>query len=79
MPLDAEAADRVRRLWQALAEQAGADDAIRLGYVPHLTLAVLPGEAPISAVEEAMARAVGWCSPGLASFPEQRRWSGQRR
>jgi 2'-5' RNA ligase len=71
MPLDAGAVDRVRRLWQALAEQAGADDAIRLGYLPHLTLAVLPSEVPISAVEEAMAQAVedwGTFSLVLAGF-----------
>jgi len=75
LPLDADAADHVRRLWQALAEQAGADDALRLGYVPHLTLAVLSGEASVPAVEEAMAQAVGgWTTlsvvlAGFGVFP----------
>jgi 2'-5' RNA ligase len=61
LPLDATAADRVRRMWHALAEQAGADDALRLDYPPHITLAVLPDHAPFLEVEQAVLRAVeGW-------------------
>ena len=75
LPLDADASARIRRMWRALAEQAGADDAIRLGYVPHVTLAVLPDDAPISEVEEAVSRAAaGWTTfsvvvAGLGVFP----------
>lgn len=61
LPLDADAAVHIRQMWRALAEQAGTDDAIRLGYAPHVSLAVLPDEAPISEIEEAVSRAViGW-------------------
>jgi 2'-5' RNA ligase len=75
LPLDGAAAAHIRRMWCALAEQAGADDAIRLGYVPHVTLAVLPNEAPISEVEEAVFRVVaGWATlsvvlAGFGVFP----------
>jgi 2'-5' RNA ligase len=75
LPLDAAAASRIRRMWCALAEQAGADDAIRLGYVPHVTLAVLPDDAPISEVGEAMLQAAeGWTTfsvnlSGFGVFP----------
>lgn len=58
LPLDADAAARVHRMWTALAEQAGADDAIRLGYVPHVTLAVIADGAPVSEVEAAVSRVV---------------------
>src|SRR3954453_259018 len=72
--LDGGAAAHIRQMWRALAEQAGADDAIRLGYVPHVShvsLAVLPDEVPISEVEETVSRAVeGWIplSMVLAGF-----------
>lgn len=71
LPLDAAAAERIRCLWRALAGQAGSDDALRLGYPPHLTLAVLPDEAPVAAIEAAVSRAVeGWTalSTVLAGF-----------
>jgi 2'-5' RNA ligase len=69
--LDGGAAAHIRQMWRALAEQAGADDTIRLGYVPHVSLAVLPDEVPISEVEETVSRAVeGWIplSMVLAGF-----------
>jgi 2'-5' RNA ligase len=75
LPLDANAADHIRQMWRALAEQAGADDAIRLGYVPHISLVVLPDEAPIPDVEETVSRAVeGWTTlsmvlAGFGIFP----------
>ena len=75
LPLHAEATARIRQMWCALAEHAGADDAIRLGYVPHITLAVLPDDAPISDVEKAVSRVVGdWTAfsvvlAGFGVFP----------
>lgn len=72
---DDAAAARVRTIWHALAEQTGADDAIRLGYPPHMTLAVLPDTAPVSDVEEAAFRVAGeWADfpitlAGLGVFP----------
>ena len=73
--LDDDASARVERLWRALAEQAGDDDALRLGYPPHLTLAVLDEAAPADRVEEAAFRlARGWDAlpvtlAGLGVFP----------
>jgi 2'-5' RNA ligase len=40
--LDAKAASCVVAMWEELAARGVSDDAIRLGYPPHLTLAVLP-------------------------------------
>jgi 2'-5' RNA ligase len=40
--LDAKAASRVLAMWDELAARGVSDDAIRLGYPPHLTLAILP-------------------------------------
>lgn len=75
VPLDAAAAAAIQRMWRALAERANADDAIRLGYVPHLTLAVLTKEAPASEVQDAVSRATEvWASfsmllTGFGIFP----------
>lgn len=58
-----------------LAEQAGADDAIRLGYAPHLTLAVLPDTAPAAEIENAAFHVAENWAPfsvvlaGLGVFP----------
>jgi 2'-5' RNA ligase len=61
LPLDAAAAAHVERMWRALADQAGDADALQLGYVPHITLAVLPDAAPAVEIEEAAFRAAeGW-------------------
>ena len=75
LPLDDAAAVYIRRMWCVLAERAGVDDAIRLGYVPHISLAVLPDEAPVSEIEAAFFRAVkGWATlsvvlAGFGVFP----------
>lgn len=75
LPLDAGTAARVRRVWLALAEQVGTDDAIRLGYVPHVTLAVLPDSVPAPEIESALSGVVaGWTAlstvlAGLGIFP----------
>ena len=75
LPLEAEASARIRQMWRALAEHAGADDAIRLSYLPHITLAVLPDETPVLEVEKAVSLAVGdWTAftivlAGFGIFP----------
>jgi 2'-5' RNA ligase len=43
--LDATAAPRVEAIWRTLASHAISEDAIQLGYPPHLTLAVFSDEA----------------------------------
>jgi 2'-5' RNA ligase len=52
--LDGETAVSVERIWQALAEQSGDDDALRLGYAPHLTLTIIPDADAITEVEKAV-------------------------
>ena len=75
LPLDANAAAHIRQMWRTLAEQVGADDAIRLGYVPHISLAVLSSEKPIPKLEEVVSRAIeGWVTlstvlAGVGVFP----------
>ena len=75
LPLDIPAAKRIQRMWHTLTEQTGADDAIRLGYVPHLTFAVLPDIAPVIEIEEVVFRVAGHWAPlsvtlaGLGIFP----------
>jgi 2'-5' RNA ligase len=75
LPLDPLAAVHIQRMWRVLAEQTGADDAIRLGYVPHITLAVLPDTVPVTELEEAAFHgAENWASlsvilAGLGVFP----------
>lgn len=54
--LDAVAADRVGALWQALAAAGLSDDALRLGYRPHITLAICPDTTPEAALLDAVAR-----------------------
>ena len=73
--LDDAAADLVARLWQALADRIGVDDALRLGYRPHITLAVFPDSVPVAAIEPVVRRlAREWRAlpvtlPALGVFP----------
>ena len=73
--LDAAAAARVEAMRRALAVQTGDDDALRLGYAPHVTLAVLPDSAPAGTVEDTVFRVAGdWDAlplvlAGLGVFP----------
>lgn len=73
--LDETAAARVARLWRAIAAQAGDDGALRLGYGPHITLALLPDGIDAEAVATAgFAAARGWDAlpvtlAGLGVFP----------
>lgn len=46
--LDAEAASSVVAMWETLASRGLSDDALRLGYPPHLTLAVFPDNADLT-------------------------------
>lgn len=72
--LDEAAAARVARLWHAVAE-AGDDGALRLGYGPHITLAILPDGIDAEALATAgFATARGWDAlpvtlAGLGVFP----------
>ncbi len=59
--LDANAASGVVAIWDELAARGISDDAIRLGYPPHLTLAVLPDDADESRLLTATREtAAGW-------------------
>jgi 2'-5' RNA ligase len=53
--LDDAAAAPILAMWRALAEGGVDDGCLRLGYPPHVTLAVWPEEAPV----EPLAAAVG--------------------
>ncbi len=50
------AAAPVLAMWRALAESGVDDDCLRLGYPPHVTLAVWPEEAPVGPLDAAVAR-----------------------
>jgi 2'-5' RNA ligase len=75
LPLDDAAAAEVVRMWHALAEQAGDDGCIRLGYTPHITLAMLADSAPLTEIEEAAFGAARQWAPlslalaGIGIFP----------
>jgi 2'-5' RNA ligase len=57
--LDTDAAAPVEAMWRALAAHGVADDGLRLGYPPHVTLAVLPDDAPSDALDAAVAALAG--------------------
>jgi 2'-5' RNA ligase len=57
--LDATAAAMVEAVWQALASCGVSDEAVRLGYAPHLTLAVLADSAD---PERLLAAAQQWAA-----------------
>ncbi|HVZ06329.1 MAG TPA: 2'-5' RNA ligase family protein [Rhodopila sp.] len=48
-----------------MADRLGVDDVLRLGYRPHVTLAVFPDETPIPPIESALRRLAA-DAPGLA-------------
>ena len=56
LTLDAAAARRVAVLWETLAACGASDDSLRLGYAPHITLAILPDAADPSRILEAVAK-----------------------
>lgn len=53
--LDAAAAKPIEAMWRALAEAGLHDDALRLGYPPHVTLAVHPDGTDAGALQRAVA------------------------
>lgn len=58
---DAKAASSVVAMWRSLASRGVSDDAIRLGYPPHLTLAVFPDSAdPVRLLAAARDGAAEW-------------------
>ncbi len=61
--LDADAAGAVAGMWAALAAAGVSDDAIRLGYPAHVTLAVLPDGAREGRLLAAAARLAGVWRP----------------
>jgi len=63
--LDSTAAAAVEHLWHVLADQAGADLALQLGYQPHITLAVLPDSVLAPAIESV----VGWLAAAWRALP----------
>ena len=50
---DTESEAAVAVLWQVLVDSGAGDDMLRLGYPPHLSLAVLDEEPPLAVVEAA--------------------------
>ena len=59
--LDAEAASLVVAMWRQLAARGLSDDAIRLGYRPHVTMAVFADDAdPDRLLAAARDRATEW-------------------
>ncbi len=54
--LDDAAAAPIAAMWRALAESGVDDDCLRLGYPPHVTLAVWPDDAPVEPLDAAVAR-----------------------
>jgi 2'-5' RNA ligase len=69
--LDARAAAVVAAMWEALAARGLSDEALRLDYPPHLTLAVCPdGADPARLIAAARERAGDWRALpiSLASF-----------
>ena len=65
--LDDAAAGPVHAMWKALAESGVDDDCLRLGYPPHVTLAVWPDKARAEALAAAVDRfAADWDASPLA-------------
>ncbi len=54
MPLDNAAAAAVERMWCELADRIGDDGGVRLGYAPHISLAILSDLAPAAKIEKAV-------------------------
>lgn len=75
LPIDEAAAARLRNILQAVNEQAGINDADRLGYGLHLTLAVMADTVPASGLKDVVLRATDhWIAfsmslAGIGIFP----------
>ena len=54
--LDDAAAGPIAAMWRALAEAGVDDGCLRLGYPPHVTMAIWPDEAPVESLAAAAER-----------------------
>ncbi|MBR0679569.1 2'-5' RNA ligase family protein [Roseomonas eburnea] len=80
--LDAAAARPIEAMWRALAEAGLHEDALRLGYPPHVTLTIHPDGVDTQALRRDVARlAAAWAAvplrfSGLGTFvaPEPVLW-----
>ena len=57
LPLDTDAARRVIACWEALAQAGLSDDSLRLGYPPHVTLAICPDNTAPDTLQRALTAA----------------------
>lgn len=64
LTFDAAGAARVCAMWDALAQAGHSNSMLRLGYVPHLTLLVLPDEAA-DAIAGLLPAVAGLVSPQI--------------
>lgn len=77
LPLDPATAGVIEGMWRALAASGLDDGCVRLGYVPHITLAVYSDDAPADTLRTTLERAtVGWTAlpvtlAGFGVFPSQ--------
>lgn len=75
--LDDASATQVSALWRTLAAAGLSDDALTLGYRPHITLAICPDETPESPLHDAAAHvargrnALKLCLASLGVFTTQ--------
>jgi len=76
--LDEEAAARVRALWALLSAEGFANHAARLGYEPHLTLALLDDASDAARLGQTVSdisadwRALRLSLSAVAAFPAER-------
>jgi 2'-5' RNA ligase len=62
MPLDAQSAPRVVALWRHLADAGCGDGMLRLGYTPHVTLAICPDDTPEPTLRAALTQIARTCA-----------------
>lgn len=73
--LDTAADTDVRGIWQAVADAGVGDYMLRLGYPPHLTLALIDEKVPLAVIETAFL-ALATSSPIALQLGEVRRFEG---
>lgn len=66
---DEATAPPVTAMWRGLAARGASDDAARLGYAPHITLAVLPDTADTARLLDAASDLARQAGPLDLSFP----------
>src|ERR1700733_8944081 len=73
--LDLDSATKIEAMWGNLATDGIDEDRVRLGYSPHITLAIYQNNIPVNDLREAVGRmARGWRAlpvtlAGLGIFP----------